>query len=116
MSDCWCLLCRMAPARPYSALRLELARVASSQHGLLTREQALSLGMSSSALSRRVSSGQWERVYPGVYRVVAAPVTQAQTLLAAVLWAGEGATVSHFSALSLWGYTTHVDLLHLSME
>src|SRR5690348_18179367 len=46
------------------------------------------------ALWRRVRSGSWTRVLPGVLRSAAAPVTFSQTAMAAVLWAGRDAVAS----------------------
>lgn len=41
--------------------------VMSSQHGLLTRTQALDLGLSPLAIRHAVDSGEWVRVHRGVY-------------------------------------------------
>ncbi len=50
-----------------------LRRVAEQQFGLITRAQALSVGLSDSALDRRIASGRLIVVHPGVYRVPGAP-------------------------------------------
>ena len=65
------------------------------QFGLLASHQAASFKLSPQSISRRVDSGEWERVLPRVYRVVAAPASSRQAPLAAALWAGDGALVSH---------------------
>ncbi|MGH9198560.1 MAG: type IV toxin-antitoxin system AbiEi family antitoxin domain-containing protein, partial [Acidimicrobiia bacterium] len=39
--------------------RSQLAALASSQYGIVSREQALALGFSPSAIDRRVNTGQW---------------------------------------------------------
>ena len=60
------------------------------------------LGISSSALSRQVSSGALERVLPQVFRSPFIPMTSRQRVLAAVLWAGPDAIASHASAAVVW--------------
>ncbi|QGG93744.1 type IV toxin-antitoxin system AbiEi family antitoxin domain-containing protein [Actinomarinicola tropica] len=80
-----------------------LAALARTQHGLVTRDQAFELGATSGMLSRRARSGRIERVLPGVLRIGGAPVTFAQRLLGAVLWAGEGALASHRAAARVHG-------------
>jgi very-short-patch-repair endonuclease len=89
-------------------------KLAGRQHGLLTAAQARSLGLDASAVSRRVGGGLWERILPGVYRIAGAPATGRQAALAGVLWAGEGAVVSHRAAGALWSIagaeTTRVEV------
>src|SRR3981081_1843750 len=76
---------------------------AGRQHGAITRRQAMNLGMSSSAIVRRVSGGEWVRLFPGVYRLAAANCTWEQTVMAGCLAAGRGAVASHRSAGTLLG-------------
>jgi very-short-patch-repair endonuclease len=76
--------------------------VAARQLGLITQKQALRLGLSRSTIGRRAQSGAWVRILPGVYRIAAVPVTERQSALAAVLWGGEGAVLSHASAGAIW--------------
>jgi hypothetical protein len=52
---------------------------------------------------RLVDRGAWERVAPGVYRIVGAPLTWHGRALAAVLAAGPEALASHRTAAHLWG-------------
>ena len=74
------------------------------QFGLISRAQAAGHGLQPPAISRRVHSGEWAHVLPRVYRIAAAPVTRRQRALAAVLWAGDGALVSHAAAAVLWEF------------
>jgi very-short-patch-repair endonuclease len=74
------------------------------QLGLITVGQAGCCGLSASAITRRVASGEWTRVLPRVYRHTAAAVTLRQSALAAVLWAGSGSLVSHATAAALHGF------------
>lgn len=80
------------------------ARLAASQYGLIGRTQALALGMSKSAIHRRVAAGRWEAVLPAVYRLAGAPVSWNQRQMAAVLWAGQGAVASHRASAHVWGF------------
>jgi very-short-patch-repair endonuclease len=73
------------------------------QHGLVTREQALSLGLSRSTWYRMLASARLFEVFPGVARLPGATPSPVQQILAAVLWQGPGAVVSHRSAASVWG-------------
>jgi very-short-patch-repair endonuclease len=76
---------------------------AETQHGVVSRAQARDLGISDAAISRRTSDGLWTRVLPGVFRIAGAPQTDLQVPMAAVLWAGDGAVVSHATAARIWG-------------
>lgn len=75
--------------------------LAAAQHWLITREQALGLGLSRHALDRRKRSGLLVPMFAGVYRIAAAPESWPQHLLAACMWAP--AAASHRSALRLFG-------------
>jgi hypothetical protein len=76
------------------------ARIAELQHGVITRAQALRAGMSLDAIARRLDSGLWIRVAPGVFLVAGSPETWQQELWIARLWAGEkGALCGETAAL-----------------
>src|SRR5262245_5753023 len=72
------------------------------QLGLITVTQARGAGMSPPAISRRVRSGRWIHVHPGVYRDVMVPDTLEQSAFAALLWAGTDAVVNRETAGALW--------------
>lgn len=78
--------------RPHSA----------EQRALVTRPQVLNLGGSAGAIYRRVRSGQWKTVQPGVYQTDDRRSSWEDQLLAAVLAAGEDSCASHRAALVLW--------------
>jgi very-short-patch-repair endonuclease/predicted transcriptional regulator of viral defense system len=80
---------------------LALARLAERQHGLITRRQAMALGLSSSTIERRRRRGQWIVVAPGVYRIHGAPDTWLSRLMARCL-AYDG-VASHRTAAYLHG-------------
>ncbi|MHB1533757.1 MAG: type IV toxin-antitoxin system AbiEi family antitoxin domain-containing protein, partial [Acidimicrobiales bacterium] len=73
------------------------------RHGLLTRGDALSLGLTDREITGRVVRGEWVRIFKGVYRLAASAPTAEQHLLAACLALGPGAVASHRSAGWLWG-------------
>lgn len=83
---------------------LALLRVAADQHGVISRSRAVRAGLSADQIERRVRSGRWERVLPGVYRIEGAPPTWRAKLSAVSLWAGPGAVFSHRTAAALWGF------------
>ena len=80
----------------------DLAVIASRQYGLLTHEQAASVGMTNDMIRSRVDSGLWQRVERGIYLVVGTPPGWRREVLAAVLAAGDKAVVSHAAAAALW--------------
>jgi very-short-patch-repair endonuclease len=80
-----------------------LARLATRSHGVVTRTQLLSAGISPKELRQRLHTGALLRVHPGVYRVGhRAPSLEAR-YLAAVLACGEGAVLFGRAAGYLWG-------------
>jgi len=80
---------------------VQLNRLAAGQYSLASRTQALDVGMTSRQLHDRLESGLLVPVHKGVYRLVGAPPTTTQALLAACMAAGEG-IASHRSAAALW--------------
>ena len=78
-------------------------RLALGQEGLITLDQALSLGCSADCFKAHVSRADIERVLPGVYRLSAAAESPRQRLRAGCLWGGEGTAASHTSAAALVG-------------
>jgi len=104
----------MFPSRgPRQRLEARAGEVFASQLALITRRQARGLGLSSSAVARRVHDGRWARVLPNVYRLTAAPETEAQRIGAAALWAGPDAAVSHRTALGVWGVAIGCDVIEV---
>jgi very-short-patch-repair endonuclease len=77
-------------------------QIARRQRGLFTREQAgREAGLSRGWIARRVASRAWVPVLRGVYRVEGTPGSWEQRLVAACLWAGDGAVISHRTAATL---------------
>jgi very-short-patch-repair endonuclease len=83
-------------------LRL-LDSFARAHHGLVTREVARGLGISTSSWYRALASGRLEAIHPNVARLYGSPATTEQRIAAAVLAAARGASASHRTAAWLWG-------------
>lgn len=75
--------------------------IAAGQLGLITRGQGIAAGMTDNQIKKRTRSGKWRRVRTGVFAVAGAPASWEQTVLAAVLAAGEGSVASHLCAAAL---------------
>jgi very-short-patch-repair endonuclease len=84
-------------------LDAQISLVADRQHGHVTREQLLGLGLSARAVAARQHAGRLIRVHAGVYAVGAPRRTALARAAAAVLACGPQAALSHESALALWG-------------
>ena len=76
----------------------QVRRKAKRQYGLITRAQALELGVSKSGIYRRRCAGEWKKFFPGVYRLTASPDSDHQRVLAACLALGPTALASHSTA------------------
>jgi len=75
-------------------------QIASEQHGLVTRTQAVEAELSSRQIRRRVESGAWKSADSGVYRMAGAPETWHSRVLAVCL--ATGGMASHWTAGHLW--------------
>lgn len=93
----------------YNAAVDEITR---AQHGLITTTQAVD-ALGPSRKSRWVAEGRLRSVQPSVFRIVGAPETWHQNVLAASL-AVDG-VVSHRSAAELWGLTEPSGHLEVSV-
>jgi very-short-patch-repair endonuclease len=79
-----------------------IAAIAEAQHGVFSRQQALDVGLSGRQIQSRIAKLLWEAAFRGVYRIVGAPETLQQSAMAAALYAGDGALISHGTAGVLW--------------
>jgi very-short-patch-repair endonuclease len=82
------------------AERAWLAR-AETQYGVASRSQALTCGMTTGEIERRVTDRRVDVLFPGVYRVAGSAPTGRQRAMAATLWLGGDALVSHLTAATL---------------
>jgi very-short-patch-repair endonuclease len=83
----------------------EIARVAASQHGMVSHAQLLVAGLDARAIRYRVRIGRLIRVHRGVYAIGHLPTSPLARAMAAVLACGSGALLSHQSAATLWKMT-----------
>jgi very-short-patch-repair endonuclease len=90
-----------------------VAQLAQSQSGVVSHAQLKSAGVTKSALGHLVRSGRWQRILPRVYVTHSGPVGRAAKIWAAVLYAGDGAVVSHSTAAGLHGWQADDDLIHV---
>lgn len=78
-----------------------IAPLASRQHGVFTRQQALALGATSSMVQRRLAAGRWAVDAHGVYGLLGGVHTWHRRLMVAHLDLGARSLVSHRSAAAL---------------
>jgi very-short-patch-repair endonuclease len=80
-----------------------IATLAASQFGVVERGQLRGLGLTETAIARRVDAGRLHRVCRGVYAVGHPVLGRHARWLGAVLSCGPRALLSHASAGALWG-------------
>jgi hypothetical protein len=85
---------------------------AQTQEGVLSRAQALGLGLTDDVIAWRIQRGAWQRLHRGVYATFSGDIGRPCWLWAAVLRAGPGSMLSHHTAAELWDVTTR-QLAHL---
>jgi very-short-patch-repair endonuclease len=86
-----------------------IADLAGRQHGEVTRRQLLGLGLSSSAIARRVGAGRLHTKHPGVYLVGHSVLSSLADAQAALLACGDFAFLSHRTAAFIWGFLERTD-------
>jgi hypothetical protein len=86
-----------------------VAEVATRQHGVVSRAQLREIGWSRSQIQRRIESGYLRRLHHGIYAVGHASLSMRSKWMAAVLFAGPTAVLSHRSAAALWGLSSISD-------
>jgi hypothetical protein len=81
-----------------------IAAIAGRQHGVVTVEQITEAGIDKDGVAWRVRAGRLHRLHRGVYAVGHRSISWRGRWLAAVLAAGDGAVLSHASAVALWEF------------
>jgi hypothetical protein len=74
-----------------------------THHGVISRDEAIARGATDGIVRAKVARGEWHKMHTSVFRDTAVPRSEAQTLRAACLAAGNEAVASHASAAWLWG-------------
>jgi very-short-patch-repair endonuclease len=93
---------RISGKRSLRGRERAIAALAEAQHGVVTRVQLRTLGLTRHEIDDRLAAGRLHRLYRGVFAVGHRLVSQRGRWLAAVLAAGDGAVLSHTSAAELW--------------
>ncbi|MGH3165679.1 MAG: hypothetical protein ACRDN0_07270 [Trebonia sp.] len=75
-----------------------LLTVARYQSGVIARHQAIESGLSRSAIRSKIVTGRWQQIHRGVYATFTGSPDRGSLLWAAVLYAGQGAVLSHETA------------------
>ena len=89
---------------------------AAVQHGVLSRAQALSSGMSPGAVEWRLRGGHWRRLQRGVYATFTGQPDREAALWAALGRAGPDAILSHWTAAELSKLTSAPSaLIHVTV-
>lgn len=70
---------------------------------MISRRQALAAGLTDAAIEARLRSARWRRLYSGVYATFSGPVPRPARRWAALLYAGPGSLLSHYTAADLVG-------------
>lgn len=83
--------------------------VADRQDGVVLREQLQALGLGRGAIAYRCRRGLMHPLHKGVFLWGRVDATPRARWRAAILASGEGAVVSHASALALWGLAKAAD-------
>src|SRR5699024_2701160 len=88
----------MAKSSRSVAVRRKFLDVARQQNFVVTHQQCVESGISKDMIARDLSQGAWRRLFPRVYHVNAGTSNWLTLAHAAVLYAGCGPRLSHFSA------------------
>ena len=85
-----------------ASIDARIEAIAGAQRARLGRSQLLAAGITAGAIKRRSRSGRLKPVHPGVYALPHTEDVPLATEIAALLACGEGAALSHHSAITLW--------------
>lgn len=81
----------------------KIEKLATKQHGAVSREQLIRLGLTRHQIDRLIKRGWLIPLYRGVFAVGHTDLGNEGRWMAAVLFAGDGAVLSHLAAAGLWG-------------
>jgi hypothetical protein len=82
-------------------------------HGAASLDECLQGGLTPRQLHRLVTSGRWQSPFPRVYVTFSGPLPIDTIMRAALLYAGEGAAISHESAGAMWRLCPPPPKVHL---
>ncbi|HVS99360.1 MAG TPA: DUF559 domain-containing protein [Solirubrobacterales bacterium] len=93
-----------------------MAALAARQYGLVTRAQLIGLGYSDASINRAIATGRLHVWHRQVLAVGHTGLDRHALCMAAVLFRGEGALISHQSAVWLWGLEPRLEIpVHVSV-
>jgi hypothetical protein len=81
----------------------ELLWLLDTQSGVVSRTQLTDGGFPRKAVARRLDTGSWQRLLPGVVLTVSGAPTRQQLLVGAQLWAGRDAAIDGPDAAAWYG-------------
>lgn len=81
-----------------------LGRLLDSQDNIVSRGQLLKAGVDDMTMYRRVRSGSWQRLLPGIYLTAPTSLSSEQKRIAAALYAGPDAQLTGISVLHWYGF------------
>ena len=79
-----------------------IAELAGAQHGVASRSQLRTLGVTRNEIDRRLAIGRLHVLHRGVYAVGHRVLTVEGRWMAAVLACGSNAVLSHATAAAVW--------------
>lgn len=85
------------------------------QDGVISRAQAVALGLSPHVIDCQLRSGRWQRLQHSVYANFTGRVPRRAEMWAALLRAGPNAVLSHDSAAELYGMTKPGGVIHVTI-
>ena len=92
----------LAAERRSRVLDRAIAALATRQHGVVGRDQLVRIGLTRHEISERIRAGRLLEIHRGVYAVGHRRLSREGRYLAAVLFAGDRAVLSHCAAADLW--------------
>jgi very-short-patch-repair endonuclease len=102
MPDATDVRCDIRDQRQSRAVDARIAEVAGRQHGVISREQLMALGLGKDSIQRRLRSGRLIRLHRSVYGVGHLNRSRETVWMAAVLAGGEGTVLSNRPAGAAW--------------
>jgi very-short-patch-repair endonuclease len=94
-----------------------MAKLAAQQYGVIAHRQLNELGYSDDAIERAVASGRLHLWHRSVFAVGHQGLNPHGLCMAAVLFRGSGALISHQSAVWLWGLEKKLEIpVHVSVR
>lgn len=102
----------MSPTHPSI---VDLRRLAASQDGYFTTEQAEALGFEAPAMVANIAVGDWTKVERNLFRLTDWPHSDLEQFAMWCAWFGGDAVISHQSAAELHGFGhLHPQFVHVS--